>query len=33
MNFIDINNNRKENFSSTQVNKNSEIVDSFIEEY
>ena len=33
MNFININNNRKENFKNTQVNDNSEMVDSIIEEY
>ena len=33
MNFIDINNNRKENFKNTQINENSEIFNSLIEEY
>ncbi len=32
MNFIDINNNRKENFENTQVNDNSQMVD-LVEEY
>ena len=33
MNFININNNRKENFKNTQVNDNNEMVDSIFEEY